>query len=184
MTIYQAETAAEFAEYAHSFLALGWAGCVYHISPSVSVWTGQLATLDLAACERLGLEVGQGQYLGGSIVNMPGDLSICITTWGTSELAPQIVERMTERLRELGEVSIDENDILLEGKKVVSWARATTLRGWCQSVIHCSVGPMDLKLVREICTKPMEKVPGSLGEHGVTAEELWSIAASMIEEAT
>lgn len=184
MRIYRAESAAEFAEYAHSFLALGWAGCVYHISPDRSVWTGQLPTLDPDACARHGLTVGQGQYLGGSIVNMPGDLSICITTWGNSELAPRIVERMTERLRELGEVSMDENDILLEGKKVVSWARATTVKGWCQSVIHCSVGPMDLDLVREICTKPMEKVPGSLGDYGVTAEELWSIAEPMIKGAT
>ena len=183
MTIYRAESAAAFEEYANRCLYPGREGCVYHVSPSVSVWTGQLATLDLAACERLGLEVGQGQYLGGSIVNMPGDLGICITTWGNSELAPQIVERMTERLRELGEVSMDENDILLDGKKVLSWARATTLQGWCQSVIHCSVGPMNLDLVREICTKPMKKVPGSLGDYGVTAKELWSIAASMIEEA-
>ncbi len=183
MRIYRAESAAAFEEYANRCLYPGGEGCVYHISPSVSVWTGQLATLDLAACERLGLEVGHGQYLGGSIVNMPGDLSICITTWGDSDLAPEIVERMAARLRELGEVSMDENDILLEGKKVVSWARATTVKGWCQSVIHCSVGPMDLDLVREICTKAMEKIPGSLGEYGLTAYDLWAVAEPLIEEA-
>ena len=183
MTIYRAESAADFEEFANRCLSPGGEGCVYHISPSVSVWTGQLATLDLAACERLGLTVGQGEYMGGSIVNMPGDLSICITTWGDSDLAPEIVERMAAWLTGMGELSQDENDVLLDGRKVLSWARATTVKGWCQSVVHCSVGPMDLKLVREICTKPMAKVPGSLGDYGVTAEELWSIAASMIEEA-
>lgn len=180
MTIYQAKTATEFVEYTHSFLALGWTGCVYHISLDQSVWTGQLPTLDLDACARHGFTVGQGEYMGGSIVNMPGDLSICITTWGDSDLAPEIVERMMEQLTGMGKLSQDENDILLDGQKVLSWARATIRQGWCQSVIHCSIGPMDLDLVREICTKPMEKIPGSLGDYGIIAQDLLKIAEPIL----
>ena len=65
--------------------------------------------------------------------------------------------------------------------RLISVARAEL--GCTESVIHCSIGPMDLDLVREICTKPMAKVPGSLGDYGVTAAELWATAEPMIEEA-
>lgn len=183
MEIIHTADPAEFTRYANTCLS-GHKGAVVCVNETPCVWTGQLPTLDLDKCERRGLYVGMGQYLGGSIVNMPGDLSICITTWGGSELAPGIVDKLAAWLEGRGlSISRDENDVLLDGKKVLSWARATTREGWCQSVIHCSIGPMDLDLVREICTKPMEKVPGSLGEYGVTAEELWSIAEPMIEEA-
>ncbi len=162
---------AAFERYAEECLS-GHEGVVVCINNAPCVWTGQLATLDVPACKHHGLYVGTGQYLGGSIVNMPGDLSVCITTWGSSEVAPQIVDKAVEWLSGLGiNLTRDENDVLAAGKKVISWARATTVKGWCQSVIHFSIGKMDLELVKEICTKPMEKIPGALSEYGITAKD-------------
>ncbi len=160
----------------------GREGAIVCINEEPCVWTGELNTLDLAACKRHKLYVGQGKYLGGSIVNMPGDLSLCITTWGHSELAPRIVERAAAWLEKRGAaITRDENDVLADGKKVISWARATTIKGWCQSVVHFSVGSMDLELVREICTKPMVKEPGALSRYGVTAEMLWKEIKDILE---
>ena len=176
MQIHEATSAKDFVDYANECLDSGHSGVVIHVCDEMCVWTGQLGTLNWSECERLGLPVGQGQYLGGSIVNMLGDLSICITTWGNSELAPQIVDRMAEMLQSAGEVSRDENDVLLDGKKVLSWARATMITGWQQSVIHCSVGPVDLETIQAVCMKPMEKIPGSLKEYGITAANLWAVA--------
>ena len=144
-----------------------------HVAREPVVSTGQLNTLDLVECERRGLYVGKWEYLGGTIVVMPGDLSMCIVTWGESDLAQQIVDTVAEWLAGRGiEVTRDGNDVMAYGKKVVSWARATNRNGWCQSVVHFSVGPMDLDLVRAICTKPMVKVPGSLGKYGISANDI------------
>lgn len=149
--------------------------CIVHISTEPCVLTGQLLTLNRNECNRRGLEIGQAVYLGGSIVNMLGDLSICIITWGNSDIAQNIVDCAAKWLVERGiSVLRDGNDVLADGKKVISWAMATTLSGWCQSVVHFSIGPMDMGLVQAICTKPMEKVPGSLGDHKITAEEIYS----------
>lgn len=182
MKIQRTKHADYFESVANECLA-GREGVIVCINEAPCVWTGELLTLNLAACKKHGLYVGKGKYLGGSIVNMPGDLSICITTWGNSELAPEIAEHSAEWLTERGiNITRDENDVLADGKKVISWARATTLQGWCQSVVHFSIGAMDLDLVREICTKPMFKVPGALSLYGITADMIWDEIKSILEE--
>ena len=174
MKIQRTRNADYFESVANECLA-GREGIVVCINADVCVWTGELNTLNLTECKRRNLYVGKGKYLGGSIVNMPGDLSICITAWGNSELAPKIVDHAAEWLAERGiSITRDENDVLADGKKVISWARATTLQGWCQSVVHFSVGAMDLELVQAICTKPMVKVPGALSLYGITADMIWN----------
>lgn len=175
MEILKTKNPLEFLAFAESCLdkTNGHEGLVIHICAEPCVWTGQLPTLDEAECKRRGLTVCRGRYLAGSIVNMPGDLSLCLTTWGDSEQAPQWVDKLAAYLDRRGiAITRDENDVLADGKKVISWARATTAEGWQQSVVHCSVGMMDLELVKAVCKKPMVKVPGSLAEYGITAEEL------------
>lgn len=143
---------------------------------------GELLTYDPEEIEKRGLFLGKGQHLGGTIVNMPGDVSVCITTWGDSDLAPEIAAKLTNWLTEKGlNITTDGNDTLVEGKKVISWARATTVKGWCQGVVHASVGAIDLELVKAICTKPMEKVPGALSEYGITADDLVPIVEKELE---
>ena len=183
MKIQRTKNAEYFEAVANECLA-GREGAIACINADPCVWTGELNTLNRDACKKHKLYVGKGKYLGGSIVNMPGDLSICITTWGNSDLAPQIVDRAVEWLSARNIlITRDENDVLADGKKVVSWARATTIQGWCQSVVHFSVGAMDLDLVREICTKPMVKIPGALSLYGITAEMLWNEVKGLISDA-
>jgi len=175
MDILKTNDPKEFLAFAESCLDKdnGHEGLVIHVCEEPCVWTGQIPTLDEQECIRRGLTVCRGRYLGGSIVNMPGDLSLCLTTWGDSEQAPQWVDKLAAYLDRRGiAVTRDDNDVLADGKKVLSWARATTIDGWQQSVVHCSVGRMDLELVEAVCTKPMVKVPGSLVEYGITADEL------------
>lgn len=181
MKIIRTDSAERVGEYIRDCFQPPESALIYSGNEAV-VSTGQLATLDLKECARRGLYVGKWEYLAGTIVVMPGDLSICITTWGDCELAPQIVDLAAAWLSARGiNITRDENDVLADGKKVVSWARARTLQGWCQSVVHFSIGAMDLELVQAICTKPMTKIPGSLGEYGITAEEMWELISPIVE---
>lgn len=182
MRIQRTKRADYFESIANEYLA-GREGIVVCINDNPCVWTGELDTLDLAACQKHNMYVGHGKYIGGSIVNMPGDLSICITTWGDSNLALQIVNKAATWLSERGvNITSDKNDILADEKKVISWAKATTLQGWCQSVVHFSVGQMDLDLIKEICTKPMIKEPGALSLYGLTAEMIWNEIKEVIDQ--
>ena len=162
MEIIKTKDPTVFEQYAEECLA-GHEGIIICINENPCVWTGQLPTIDKSVCEEKDLVIGTGRYLGGTIVNMKGDVSICHTSWGITDFAPDIVDKFADYLTERGiEVTRDENDVLAEGKKVLSWARATIVEGWTQSVIHFSVGKVNLKLIKAICTKPMEKQPGSL----------------------
>ncbi len=172
MKTYRTTSCAEFARLASE---QSEERLIIHRAFAPCAWTGRLRTLNESECRRRGIPIGRGEYIGGSIVCMPGDLSLCLMSWGNSDFAPALVEAAADWLTERGiAVERDNNDVLADGKKVISWARATTVRGWTQSVVHFSVGPMDIGLVRAICTKPMAKEPGSLGEYGITAELILS----------
>ena len=171
MEVIKTTDPAEFERYANECLA-GHEGMVIHTCDKPCIWTGQLRTYNPSATD---LFVGKALYLGGTIVNGKGDVSICRTTWGNSDFAPDLVRRSAEWLKEKDlSVTTDENDVLVDGKKVISWARFTTVKGWCQSVVHYSVN-VDLELIRAICTKPMVKVPGALSDYGITTKEILTL---------
>ena len=150
----------------------GHEGLIVHIADSVFVETGAFPTCDTVVCETLGIPVCRARYLGGSIVCFPGDLSFCEISWGHSDFAPELVASATAWLQSKGlSVERDGNDILVDGRKVVSWARAATSKGWVQSVVHFSV-MSDEALIQRICTKQMVKRPGALAEYGISADDI------------
>ena len=69
-------------------------------------------------------------------------------------------------------LTLDGNDVLARHKKVASWAKSHSISGWVQTVAHFSV-MVDVDLIRMLCTKPMNKIPGALKDYGITADELW-----------
>ena len=166
MKIYRTNNPQDFAALASEFSE---ERLIIDIADTTCVWTGQLNTYDPEAVRKHGFAVGQGEYLGGTIVNFPGDLSLCLVTWGNT--LPSFGEDCTGAILHMADGIRDGNDILVDGKKVASWGRATTRDGWVQTVVHYSINT-DADLIREICTKPMEKEPGSLSEYGITAEDI------------
>jgi len=180
MKVYRTSDCKEFekivSEYTEECLAI-------HTSNTMCVWTGKLPTLNRAECKNLGLEIGQGEYLGGSIVNMAGDLTIGIITWGDSDIVLTIFQKIFSWLLDEKKVNVsqDNNDILADGKKVASWARATKKDGWCQSFIHFSIGEMNTELVDKICSKEMNKIPGSLCDYGIDSEMILEQINSIID---
>lgn len=179
MEIIRTDSAKEFERYANECLS-GHSGAVIHHSATSCVWTGQLPTYDPEAVKRHGFETGVGKCLGGTIVNFPDDVSVCVTTWGRSTFGANAAKALGKYLADKGiSVSYDENDVLAEGKKVVSWAQAGTISGWYQSVLHVSMN-MDVQIVKEICTKEMRKIPAALSELGINAEDVINIVLEYI----
>lgn len=179
MKIYRTSSCKETEQLAGAYTEERLIVCV---TEKPCVFTGRSHALNQKACDLRGLEVGRGEYLGGSIVCMPGDLSLCRISWGRNDWAERVVKLFLAWLKgKVTNIETDGNDVLAAGKKVISWARATTKAGWCQSVVHFSVGPMDLDLVKAICTKPMNKIPGSLGEYGIRAEDVLAVIEPLVK---
>lgn len=175
MEVYRTSDPIEALRLSEECLA-GHEGLIVHVTDSIFVETGAFPTCSTAVCAELGIPVCKAGYLGGSIVCFPGDVSLCEISWGNSSFAPDTVDRAEKWLRDKGlTVTRDGNDVLVDDRKVISWARATTLQGWCQSVVHFSVSS-DEELIRKICTKEMVKRPGALSNYGITAGDILEVA--------
>lgn len=136
--------------------------------------TGLLTTSDTAAATALNIPVWTAEHLGGSIVCFPGDLSLCLTTWGNTQplFGEECIRAVGELCESIGAtVFYDNNDCLVDNFKVASWATATTRHGWVQTGVHFSVNT-DLNLITLLCLKQMNKIPGQLSDYNITANDI------------
>lgn len=180
MEIKYTTDAKAFEKYANECLA-GHEGVIIHLAETHCIWTGLLPTYNKKEVQKHGFTVGVGQYYAGTIVCMPGDISICITTWGTCNKGKEVCDAVATVLEERGiSVLHDGNDILAEGKKVASYCTVPQLSGWVQTVIHISIGAIDIDLVKAICTKPMKKTPGALSDFDISAENVLNVIGDII----
>lgn len=150
----------------------GEEGLIIHVASGIFLETGATKTYNSVIQKELGIKAARAIYHGGTIVCFPGDLSLCEIKWGKSEFAPKVMDAFEEFSHERGFDAVrDGNDILVGDRKVASWARAMARNGYCLSVVHFSISS-DEELIRRICTKPMVKLPGALGEYGVFADDI------------
>lgn len=172
-----------FEDYANECLT-GHEGITIHTAETPCVWVGLLSDMyNLVEIRARNLPVGQGHYYAGAIVNMTGDISVCITTWGLCDKGAEICQAVADILKERGiEVTFDVNDVLADSKKVASYCSVPQASGWVQTVAHISIGKMDLELVKAICTKPMVKIPGALSEYNITTEDILPIIVDIINK--
>ena len=180
MKMFKTNSSQEFEQYANDCLK-GHTGCVIHIADKPCVWTGVYKdTFDRTECEKRDLYIGQGQYLGGTIVCSKEDVSVCYTSLEKEGFAERIYNATLKWLKSKNiNVTTDNNDILADGKKVFSWGRASVITGYTQTVVHYSVN-VDLDLIKTICKKPMEKIPGALSEYGITAKDCENIIMEVL----
>ncbi len=68
---------------------------------------------------------------------------------------------------------LDGNDILIDGYKVASCAENNLPPDyrWCNSVVLISIN-QNIGLIKNVCLKPMVKVPKALSDYGITTEEM------------
>lgn len=149
-------------------------GLVLLFSSELAVVYGYPQYIDVNACVRNGAFLYQAWHLGGAIVCFPGDLSIMELKNGGSNFGCESISAVRDMLvsRKIS-ARIDGNDLMVNGRKCGSWAR-TSDRGYTQTVVHFSINS-DVAIIRELCTKPMAKIPGALSDYGITAEDIWTI---------
>lgn len=148
-------------------------GLVLLFSSELAVVYGYPQYIDVNACVLNGAFLYQAWHLGGAIVCFPGDLSIMELKNGGSSFGCESISAVRDML-ESRRISalIDGNDLMVDGRKCGSWAR-TSDRGYTQTVVHFSINS-DVQTIRELCTKPMAKIPGALSDYRITAEDIWT----------
>lgn len=114
---------------------------------------------------------------GGTIVYSKGNVSVGFIYDNQKYKRFMLVEmchKLKEYLAAKGlNVEINHNDILVDGYKVASCWGHNYGEGynWTLELVQISIN-QDLEAIKNICLKPMKKVPKGLGEYGVTTQEI------------
>ena len=169
-----------FTDYAYECYG-NHSGAIICVHETPSIWTGKLPSFNRTECENRGFYIGEAPYYGGTIVNMAGDISICVTVNDNAYYIKSLNEEIKKYLIACGlSVARDKNDTLVDKKKIMSWASALPKNKWHSGVIHISIGQIDLDTIKAICTKPMSKQPGALCNYGITADNIMPIIENFL----
>ena len=123
------------------------------------VWHGSDA-LDRALCAELGVQVYDMNYIGGTIVSGPEDLSFALIVPERIDIStPYVLRRLREAMAaHLGDVRIDGNDILVGGVKVLGSMQRRVNGVY---VFACQISYADRsELIGKLCSKQSGKTPG------------------------
>ena len=171
MTTFQTKSNHEAAEIALRIMGEHGEGRIALFSSELAVVYGSPQYVNIPACIRRGIFMFPAAHLAGAIVCFPGDLSIMELRYGHGSFGSDAIKTAERLVKTHSEHAlIDGNDLLVDGKKIASWADIS-LSGYYQSVVHFSVHS-DVDLIRELCKKPMVKTPGALSDYGITAADI------------
>lgn len=111
---------------------------------------------------------------GGAFVVNKGDIGLGYVGKGLNNYVGELINsQFLNYLKNKGlnATSVD-NDILIDGYKVFGWA-SHYYKDYDAIYITCHFTlSVDLELINNICTKPMNKVPKGLLDYGISRDEI------------
>lgn len=125
--------------------------------------------VDASTCRSMGYEVCEVFYNGGTILGNEGDFVFAHTGKVGNNWCEAFVQTLMLWLQAKGlNVSRDRNDVLVDGHKVCGMC--VTRYGCIDYTCGFVSINNNLEHIKEICRKPMVKIPTGLGEYGITTE--------------
>lgn len=164
--------------YALSYLKSNKAPSITVVFPveDLSVNYGNEEDLNKKFCDANKIQYRYENRSGGSIVFFPGNI-VTFDVYPTNNFLRQheFLNDLVKYLNSKGIKAVtNNNDIMVDGKKVVGAVSETLTgdyKGWVYFGVSISVNA-DAKLIDQICTKEMVKVPGALSDYGITTEDM------------
>ena len=111
---------------------------------------------------------------GGAFVVNKGDIGFGYITAGLDNTVGELLyNKFAEYLKTKGlNAETKDNDVLIDGYKVFGWA-SNYYKEYDAIYITCHFTmSVDLELIRNVCTKPINKTPKGLSEFGISREEI------------
>ena len=151
------------------------AACIVPIE-DLTVNYGRANDIDINFCQNNNIPTFFINRGGGAIVLFPGNIAIDAIYTGTSyQIVFDFLSAFKQFLRTKNiESNIDGNDLIINNKKVIGVIGEVLPKpflGLTYIGISISINA-NAELINNICTKPMEKVPGALSDYGITTEEV------------
>lgn len=124
-------------------------------------------------CHDNNLDVYMSQHTGGCIVIGKGDVEFNIFRYNGWQDGDNYSKKILNFLKtKVENVEIADNDFLVDGiYKVASYSSVNVGDDFIYTGFHFSVN-VNLEHIKNICTKPMNKIPKGLSEYDVTSQEI------------
>ena len=127
--------------------------------------------VDKEICTAMGYEVCEAYYNGGTILGNKGDMAFAQFGSIGNNWCGKFVSHFVDWLKSKGLNAVnDGNDILVDGFKVCGMC--VTGYGRIDYTAGFIGINTNLDHIKQICRKPMNKVPKGLSEYGITTEEV------------
>lgn len=145
---------------------------------SYLVHQGMYDDVNVEYCNEHNIPIVKMERLGGSIVESPNSYGMIITqpnyklrTKIERYSYPIVFQKLIDYIKSRGiDCVVDNNDLLIDGKKACSYAR-TVMGNFTCDTIHIGMN-VNLELINAICKKPMSKIPVGLNDYGITSEDI------------
>lgn len=133
-------------------------------------------------CKEHNLSVYNSKNMGGAIIIGAGDVEFDIFRYDGWEDGEYYSSKILLFLKtKINNISIENNDFLIDGKyKVGSFSSVNLGDGFIYTGFHFSLN-VNLEYIKNICTKPMNKIPKGLNEYGITTEKIKSFVEDFIK---
>lgn len=158
---------------------------LYLVNEQTEVNYGDARDLDLEYCEKHNIPAYWANRAGGTIVCSKGNIGIAVVFsvekgWQCMNLLNTL---NTYLINKGLNSTIDENDILIDGYKVASTCERRVENHLDRIYLTAQISiNQDIEAIKNICKKPMIKVPKGLGEYSVTTEEMLKVVQDWFSE--
>ena len=142
---------------------------------------------DLEYCEAHGIPCYNLRQPGGTVVSAAGNISIGFLynnhDRGGLVLSPILSDLMRYLSKRDLSATVNKNDLLVDGYKVAAGSARNfgEKHDWTYEVFYISIN-QDLETIKNVCKKPMVKVPKGLSEYGITTEEMVEWCSNWLKE--
>lgn len=143
----------------------------YCLVDHTAIHKGMIDDVDINYAKAHKIPIYEMHRDGGGVVISNGDIEFAY--YSLEYKVPIEIEKLIHFLvadKDL-KVSVDNNDVLVDGKKVASFAYILDKNRGMICVIHISVN-IDKELISHICLKKSVKEPACLSDYGITTEEI------------
>lgn len=136
--------------------------------------------VDKEVCAAMGYEVCEAYYNGGTILGNKGDIAFAHFGKPDNGWHGRFVSHFVGWLKSKGlNAEYLDNDILVDGYKVCGMC--VTRYGRIDYTAGFIGVNTNLEHIKQICRKPMKKVPKGLSEYGITTEEVEQMILDLYE---
>lgn len=133
---------------------------------------GGADSLNEEYCRHNNLAVYKTHNFGGTIVNFKGDICVANYQPNFNNFGEVFLVDFKHWLIGKGlNASCEGNDVLIDNKYKVASFMSQYVNGCLYTALHISVN-MNLSVIQNVCTKPMNKIPKGLTEFGITGKEI------------